>query len=61
MMHLLTCKADKMQQFAFYFFYLQKFHRDLPATPVFAYGTTKENATVPGPTIEALHGVHTHI
>ncbi|XP_047939450.1 multicopper oxidase LPR1-like [Salvia hispanica] len=40
---------------------LWKFHRDLPATPVFAYGTTKENATVPGPTIEALHGVHTHI
>ncbi|XP_057765891.1 multicopper oxidase LPR2 isoform X2 [Salvia miltiorrhiza] len=40
---------------------LWKFHRDLPATPVFAYGTTKENATVPGPTIEALHGIHTRI
>lgn len=40
---------------------MQKFHRDLPATQVFAYGTSKENATVPGPTIEALHGVHTRI
>lgn len=40
---------------------LWKFHRDLPPTPVFAYGTTRETATVPGPTIEALHGIHTHI
>ncbi|GAB2279998.1 Multicopper oxidase lpr2 [Dionaea muscipula] len=38
-----------------------KFHRDLPATPVFAYGTTKRKATVPGPTIEALHGVDTRV
>ncbi|KAL2235083.1 UNVERIFIED_CONTAM: Multicopper oxidase LPR1 [Sesamum indicum] len=36
-----------------------KFHRDLPPTRVFAYGTSKEAATVPGPTIEALHGVET--
>ncbi|KAL1531926.1 Leucine permease transcriptional regulator [Salvia divinorum] len=40
---------------------LWKFHRDLPATPVFAYGRTRESATVPGPTIEALHGIQTHI
>ncbi|KAL7090893.1 hypothetical protein ACP275_12G070600 [Erythranthe tilingii] len=38
-----------------------KFHRDLPPTQVFAYGTSKEHATVPGPTIEALHGISTHI
>ncbi|KAH7658527.1 Bilirubin oxidase protein [Dioscorea alata] len=40
---------------------LWKFHRDLPATRVFAYGLSKESATVPGPTIEARRGVHTHI
>lgn len=38
-----------------------KFHTDLPATPVFAYGTSRDTATVPGPTIEALHGVHTYV
>ncbi|KDP38037.1 hypothetical protein JCGZ_04680 [Jatropha curcas] len=38
-----------------------KFHRDLPATPVFAYGVSKHNATVPGPTIEAIHGVGTYV
>ncbi|CAK7326711.1 unnamed protein product [Dovyalis caffra] len=38
-----------------------KFHRDLPATPVYAYGTSKNNATVPGPTIEALHGIDTFV
>ncbi|PIN26001.1 Bilirubin oxidase [Handroanthus impetiginosus] len=38
-----------------------KFHRDLPPTRVFAYGTSKETATVPGPTIEALHGIDTHV
>lgn len=38
-----------------------KFHRDLPPTPVFAYGTSKRTATIPGPTIEALHGVDTYI
>ncbi|KAK9277592.1 hypothetical protein L1049_007137 [Liquidambar formosana] len=38
-----------------------KFHRDLPPTPVFAYGTSNKTATVPGPTIETLHGIHTHI
>jgi len=39
----------------------QKFHRDLPATRVFAYGTSKETATVPGPTIVAMRGVPTHV
>ncbi|CAO2193450.1 unnamed protein product [Urochloa humidicola] len=34
-----------------------KFHRDLPATTVFAFGTSAETATFPGPTIEALQGV----
>ncbi|GLJ09450.1 hypothetical protein SUGI_0109910 [Cryptomeria japonica] len=38
-----------------------KFHRDLPETRVFAYGTRKERATVPGPTIEALQGVETSV
>ncbi|XP_075482321.1 multicopper oxidase LPR2-like [Primulina tabacum] len=38
-----------------------KFHRDLPPSPVFTYGLSKKSATVPGPTIEALHGIHTHI
>ncbi|KAJ9153124.1 hypothetical protein P3X46_026601 [Hevea brasiliensis] len=38
-----------------------KFHRDLPPTPVFAYGVSKNNATVPGPTIEAIHIVDTYV
>ncbi|KAJ7943026.1 Multicopper oxidase LPR1 [Quillaja saponaria] len=38
-----------------------KFHRDLPPTPVFAYGVSKHTATVPGPTIEALHGFDTYV
>lgn len=38
-----------------------KFHRDLPPTRVFAYGTSKHTATVPGPTIEALHGIDTYV
>ncbi|KAF7849937.1 hypothetical protein BT93_L0109 [Corymbia citriodora subsp. variegata] len=36
-----------------------KFHRDLPATTVFAYGMSAPTATVPGPQIEALQGVPT--
>ncbi|KAK4762310.1 hypothetical protein SAY86_008078 [Trapa natans] len=40
---------------------LWKFHRDLPPTPVFAYGASRSTATVPGPTIEALHGVDTYL
>src|ERR1035441_2365154 len=40
---------------------MQKFHRDMPPTRVFAYGTSKKAATVPGPTIEALQGTPTHV
>jgi FtsP/CotA-like multicopper oxidase with cupredoxin domain len=38
-----------------------KFHRDFPASRVFAYGTSKESASVPGPTIEAIQGVETFV
>ncbi|CAI9087395.1 OLC1v1021452C2 [Oldenlandia corymbosa var. corymbosa] len=38
-----------------------KFHRDLPATTVFAYGTSTASATVPGPIIEAIRGVPTAV
>ncbi|KAF5202531.1 Multicopper oxidase lpr1 [Thalictrum thalictroides] len=38
-----------------------KFHRDLPPSQVFAYGTSEKIASVPGPTIEALHGVDTYV
>ncbi|XP_057965265.1 multicopper oxidase LPR1 homolog 1-like [Malania oleifera] len=38
-----------------------KFHRDLPATTVFAYGTSAATATVPGPTIEAIKGTPTSV
>ncbi|KAK6922228.1 Multicopper oxidase, type 1 [Dillenia turbinata] len=38
-----------------------KFHRDMPATTVFAYGTSWQTASLPGPTIEALHGVQTDV
>ncbi|KAG4984455.1 hypothetical protein JHK82_029294 [Glycine max] len=38
-----------------------KFHKDLPPTTVYAFGTSKHTATVPGPTIEALYGVDTHV
>ncbi|XXG79627.1 hypothetical protein AAC387_Pa09g0657 [Persea americana] len=38
-----------------------KFHRDLPPTRVFAYGTSRKMATVPGPTIEALQGIETRV
>lgn len=38
-----------------------KFHRDLPASGVFAFGTSWHTATVPGPTIEAVHGVDSYI
>ncbi|KAJ8477404.1 hypothetical protein OPV22_021131 [Ensete ventricosum] len=38
-----------------------EFHRDLPPTRVFAYGLSQDSATVPGPTIEAIRGVPTHV
>uniref|UniRef100_A0A0E0FFN0 Plastocyanin-like domain-containing protein n=1 Tax=Oryza nivara TaxID=4536 RepID=A0A0E0FFN0_ORYNI len=34
-----------------------KFHRDLPASTVFVFGTSAATATFPGPTIEAAQGV----
>ncbi|KAL5716148.1 Leucine permease transcriptional regulator [Ranunculus cassubicifolius] len=40
---------------------LWKFHRDLPPSRVFSYGTSESSATVPGPTIEAIHGVPTYV
>ncbi|KAL1189930.1 Multicopper oxidase LPR2 [Cardamine amara subsp. amara] len=43
------------------FFKKWKFHRDLPATPVFAYGLSWHTATVPGPTIEAAYGLDTSV
>ena len=45
----------------FYFLLMQNFHRDLPPTPVFAYGTSAETATFPGPTIIARHGVPLYV
>lgn len=38
-----------------------KFHRDLPASAVFAYGRSRKTATVPGPTIESLQGADTYV
>ncbi|OAY66428.1 Multicopper oxidase LPR1 [Ananas comosus] len=38
-----------------------KFHRDLPATSVFVYGTSLTAATFPGPTITARHGVPLYV
>ncbi|KAJ7551951.1 hypothetical protein O6H91_06G035800 [Diphasiastrum complanatum] len=38
-----------------------KFHRDIPPTPVFAYGTSAKKASVPGPTIDAKAGLETYI
>lgn len=39
----------------------QKFHRDLPPTPIFGYGISQATASFPGPTIEALRYVPTRI
>ncbi|XP_030537554.2 multicopper oxidase LPR1 homolog 1-like isoform X2 [Rhodamnia argentea] len=38
-----------------------KFHRDLPVTTVFAYGASAANASVPGPTIEAIQNIPTYV
>jgi FtsP/CotA-like multicopper oxidase with cupredoxin domain len=40
---------------------VQKFHRDLSMTQVFAFGASKETATVPGPTIVAIRGIPTKV
>ena len=36
---------------------MQKFHRDLPPTKVFIYGTSRAATTFPGPEIVAIRGV----
>ncbi|CAM8950664.1 unnamed protein product [Rhodiola kirilowii] len=38
-----------------------KFHKQIPHTPVYAYGESPRAATVPGPIIEALHGIATKV
>lgn len=43
--------------FQYIFSSAQKFHRDLPPTPVFVFGASATAATFPGPTIVARHGV----
>ena len=37
-------------------FLSQKYHRDLPASKVYAFGRSKAEASVPGPTIVAESG-----
>lgn len=39
----------------------QKLHRDLPPTTLYAYGTTARTASYPGPTLEAIQNVTSHI
>ncbi|KAJ7522168.1 hypothetical protein O6H91_19G085900 [Diphasiastrum complanatum] len=39
----------------------EKFHRDIPSTPVFAYHTSAKKANVPGPTIDANAWLETYI
>ncbi|CAI6011898.1 unnamed protein product [Closterium sp. NIES-65] len=39
----------------------QKFHRDLPATKQYAYGTSQKTASYPGPTIVAKVGIDTTV
>ena len=39
----------------------QQFHRDLPPTTVWAYGTSPSTADYPGPTIEAVRGIPMHV
>ncbi|KAH7279976.1 hypothetical protein KP509_37G045900 [Ceratopteris richardii] len=34
---------------------MQKLHRDLPSTPMYAFGTSRETASSPGPTLLKLH------
>lgn len=40
---------------------MQKFHRDLPETTVFVYGTSESSASFPGPVIETIQGVSTYV
>ncbi|CAI5487129.1 unnamed protein product [Closterium sp. Naga37s-1] len=38
-----------------------KFHRDLPDTKVYAYGTSRNSASYPGPVLVAKRGVTTKV
>lgn len=40
---------------------MQKFHRDLPPTSVYAFGLDSITATVPGPTLVAHPGQTVHV
>ncbi|KAG6542677.1 hypothetical protein Mapa_015912 [Marchantia paleacea] len=40
---------------------MQKLHRDLPSTELYAYGTSGSTASYPGPTLEARRNVPTRI
>ncbi|XP_072964239.1 multicopper oxidase LPR1 homolog 4-like [Typha angustifolia] len=62
MVHNLACPSCSfiLEQFILIFLQ-QKFHRDLPETPVFVYGQCSATATFPGPTIIARHGVPLHV
>jgi len=44
-----------------YMFVVQQLHRDLPNTTLYAYGPSAETASYPGPTLESLQNVATHI
>ncbi|KAH8964100.1 hypothetical protein BDL97_04G046000 [Sphagnum fallax] len=39
----------------------QKLHRDLPPTPLYAFGTSRDTASYPGPTLEARRGVESYV
>lgn len=41
--------------------YLQKLHRDLPPTTLYAYGESQKTASFPGPTLEATRNVAANI
>ncbi|OAE25626.1 hypothetical protein AXG93_2506s1060 [Marchantia polymorpha subsp. ruderalis] len=39
----------------------QKFHPDLPETTLYAYGTSQETASTPGPTLLATRGIESYV
>ncbi|CAM6029994.1 unnamed protein product [Sphagnum balticum] len=39
----------------------QKLHRDLPPTPLYAFGASRDTASYPGPTLEARRGVESYV
>ncbi|KAG6546199.1 hypothetical protein Mapa_012237 [Marchantia paleacea] len=39
----------------------QKFHPDLPETTLYAYGTSQETASSPGPTLVATRGIESYV